>query len=278
MSPIEALVLGIVQGLTEFIPISSKTHLTIIPALLFSSHHISTARLIPFEVMLHAGTLIAALFYFRKEIFEILDGIERPGPGRRMVLLLAIGALPAGMVGFLLESRLSTLYRRPALGAGLLFVNGLILAATETYHRRHPHPETIEETTFSNVEKIAAEVTMRKAFMIGIAQIFALSPGISRSGTTIGAGLLAKLSRPQAARFSFMISLPLIAGAAIAEVPKLSGAHIQLTTILIGFFASLIAGYAAIAGMIGYLQKRGLYPFAAYCLIVGPVVAYVLSR
>ena len=278
MSVLEALVLGIVQGLTEFIPISSKTHLTIIPALLFPDSHLSASELIPFEVMLHAGTLVAALIYFRHDLFEALEGLDRRGASRRFIGLMALGAIPAGLIGATFESRLQLLYDRPALGAALLVVTGVILVATETFFRRHHRDESIEETAFSNVEKIASEVTPGKALFIGLAQILALSPGVSRAGTTIGAGLLAGLSRPQAARFSFMISIPLIAGAAIAEIPKISLATIGAAPIIVGFLASLIAGYVAIAGMIGYLQRRGLYPFAAYCFVVGPLVWFILSR
>lgn len=265
--------LGLVQGLTEFIPISSKTHLIIIPALF----HWKEPPL-AFDVILHGGTLLAALAYFRRDLLEILDGIDRPGPSRKVLLLLAIGALPAGLAGALLESRISVLYRRPALAAALLVLTGLILAITETYFRRHPHSESIEDTTFTNVEKISAEVSPGKAAFIGAAQILALSPGISRAGTTIGAGLVARLSRPQAARFSFLISIPLIAGATLAEIPKLAQAHLGTAVILAGLISSFVAGYVAIAGMIGYLQRRGLYPFAAYCFVVGPIVALALTR
>ncbi|MEO7804831.1 MAG: undecaprenyl-diphosphate phosphatase, partial [Actinomycetota bacterium] len=108
--------------------------------------------------------------------------------------------------------------------------------------------------------------------------VLALLPGISRAGSTIGAGLLAKLSRPQAARFSFMMSIPIIAGTIVAEIPNLMRTQIDLIPLAVGFTASLVSGYFAIAGMIGYLQRRGLYPFAAYCFIVGPVAAFFLSR
>lgn len=278
MSVLQALVLGIVQGLTEFIPISSKTHLTIIPALLFPESHLDASQLVPFEVMLHAGTLVAALVYFRHELFEALEGLDRKGPSRKFALLVMIGAIPAGLIGAVFESRLQELYDRPALAAGLLVVTGVILVATESLFRRSPRDESIEQTAFSNVEKIASEVTPGKALFIGMAQILALSPGVSRAGTTIGAGLVAGLSRPQAARFSFMISIPLIAGASLAEVPKISTVEIGWAPIIVGFVASFVAGYAAIAGMIGYLQRRGLYPFAAYCFIVGPLVAFILTR
>lgn len=264
--------------MTEFIPISSKTHLTIIPALLFPESHLTASELIPFEVMLHAGTLVAALIYFRHDLFEALEGLDRRGPSRRFALLMMLGAIPAGLFGAVFESRLKVLYDRPALAAGLMVVTGVILVATETFFRRTKRDESIEEMAFSNVEKISSEVTPGKALFIGMAQILALSPGVSRAGTTIGAGLLAGLSRPQAARFSFMISIPLIAGATLAEVPKISTVTIGWAPIIIGFVASLVAGYAAIAGMIGYLQRRGLYPFAAYCFVVGPLVAFILSR
>ena len=282
MSVVEALILGFVQGLTEFIPISSKTHLIMIPALLGwdgPCHGNSFCHPpVPFLTLLHAGTLVAALFYFRREIVETLDGLDRPSPGRKLLGLLIVGTIPAAALGFFLEEPIGNLFEKPALGSLLLLLTALILAVTETLFRRRPHDEKIEETVFTDVEKITAEVDVPKAAAIGLAQSLALLPGVSRAGTTIGAGLLAGLPRSQAARFSFMLSLPIIAGTVLAELPKMGRFDIGLAPMIVGFVASLIAGYAAIAGMIGYLQKRGLYPFAAYCLVVGPVAYFVLSR
>lgn len=273
MSILEALVLGIVQGLTEFLPISSKSHLIIIPALMGWRQ-----PPIPFIALLHAGTLIAALVYFRHELVESLDGIQRPSPGRKLIGLLILGTIPAAIIGITFEKRITALFENPPLAALALVVTGVILALTETFFRIKKRDESIEETAFSNVEKMALEVTPAKSFFVGLCQSLALLPGISRAGVTISGGLLAGLSRPQAARFSFMLSLPIIAGTALAEVPRLSELTIGLLPIIVGFLASLVAGYAAIAGMIGYLQKRGLYPFAAYCLVVGPIVSFILSR
>ncbi|MEO7803289.1 MAG: undecaprenyl-diphosphate phosphatase, partial [Actinomycetota bacterium] len=207
MSVLEAVVLGIVQGLTEFLPISSKSHLIIIPALFGWE-----SPPIPYVVFLHAGTLLAALFYFRNEILETLEGLDRPSAGRKMIFLLAIATIPAAAVGFFFEKPITNLFDHPALAAGLLVVTGIILATTETVFRSKPQTGDVEESSFSNVEKMTAEITPAKSLFIGVAQVLALLPGISRAGSTIGAGLLAKLSRPQAARFSFMMSIPIIAG------------------------------------------------------------------
>ncbi|MCA1840797.1 MAG: undecaprenyl-diphosphate phosphatase [Actinomycetota bacterium] len=282
MNVVEAMILGLVQGLTEFIPISSKTHLIMIPALLgwkgSCTGHSYCHPPLPFLTLLHAGTLVAALIYFRREIMETLDGLDRPSPGRKLILLLIVGTIPAAVLGFIFEDRLQKLFDQPALASLALVLTAVILTATETLFRRRSHEDKIEETVFSDVEKITSEVDATRAGAIGLAQSLALLPGISRAGTTIGAGLLAGLPRAQAARFSFMLSLPIIAGTVLAEVPKLSHFDIGLVPTLVGFFAALVAGYAAIAGMIGYLQKRGLYPFAAYCLVVGPIAYYVLTR
>lgn len=273
MSTLEALILGIVQGMTEFLPVSSKSHLILIPGLFGWE-----SPPIPYVVFLHAGTLVAALVYFWKEILETLQGLDRPGPGRKMLLLLVIATIPAAIVGFLFEKPLSDLFDDPALAAGLLIATGIILTTTERVFRSRPRDYNVEESSFSKVEKMTAEITHRKSLFIGTAQVLALLPGISRAGATIGAGLLAKLSRPQAATFSFMMSIPIIAGTIVAEIPKLLQTQIDVVPLSVGFTASLISGYFAIAGMIGYLQRRGLYPFAAYCFLVGPVAAFFLAR
>lgn len=273
MSLLEALVLGLVQGLTEFLPISSSGHLVLVPALLGWEK-----PPVAFVVTLHGATLVAVVAYFARDFLEALDGIDRPGPGRTFALLLAIGTIPGAVVGFLFERPLSRAFGEPRLVALLLVGTGVILAATETFARVRKRDESVEQTELSVIEKIALEVSRPAGFFVGCAQAIAILPGISRSGATIGAGLLTGLSRPQAARFSFMLSVPILLGAAILQLPELGAFELGLGPVLVGSIAAMVSSYLAIAGMIGYLQKRGLYPFAAYCLLVGTAVSLVLSQ
>lgn len=273
MTLFQALVLGLLQGLTEFLPISSSGHGVLIPALL--GWDIPPAE---FEVLLHTGTIVAVLIYFFREFIEALDGLGRPSPGRTFVGLLAIGTVPAAVIGGIFEATFEGFFSRPDQVAAFLVVTGLILAATETYARHSQRDESVEQTQLSVVEKIALEVTWWKALAIGFAQALAIFPGISRSGSTIGTGLLVGLSRPQAARFSFMLAVPILIGTSIVQLPELGRFNIGWGPIIVGAAASLVSSYLAIAGMIGYLQRRGLYPFAAYCLVVGAVAVIFLSR
>lgn len=273
MTLLEAIVLGIVQGLTEFLPISSTAHLVLIPALMGWGE-----VEVPFVVLLHAGTLIALLIYFWREMVEALDGIDRPGPQRRFIYLIVLGTIPAAIIGAVFEKQFEQQFGHPLSVAYQLIVTGILLVATEIYLRRRGAKEHIEEMQFSNVEKIAAEVSWWNALTVGFAQALSIIPGISRSGATIGAGIFTGLSRAQAARFSFMLSVPILMGTSIIEAPELLRSDIGLPQMIAGFLAALVSGYFAIAGMIGYLQKRGLFPFAAYCLVIGPIVAFFLAR
>jgi undecaprenyl-diphosphatase len=271
VTSLEALVLGLVQGLTEFLPISSSGHLVIVPRL-FGWEQPSVA----FDVMLHAASLIAVLIYFRRELIEVLAGFARRGPGRRFIWLLVIGTIPAALIGFFLEEPLSQMFDDPVFAAITLMGTGVILVVSEVFARAR-FRNTSEEGDVSSIPALAADISFPKSFAIGCAQAVSIIPGISRSGATIGTGLLTGMSRPQAARFSFMLAVPILIGVSVYKVPDLSGAEIGPAAIIIGFLASLVSSYAAVAGMIGYLQKRGLYPFAIYCFVVGLVLTLLWS-
>lgn len=258
MSLAEGLVLGIVQGLTEFIPISSKTHLILVPA----AFGWPTPP-VAFTVLLHVASLIAVLIYFRREIVELVTDTFRGGPGRRLTLLLVVATLPAVIVGGLFEDQISSIFDRPRLAASMLLGTAIVLVVTELTARRRA-TVALEST----VEELSSKVRWVDATFIGGAQAMALLPGLSRSGLTISAGLWSGLSRVQAASFSFLLSMPAIAGAAVLKLPDLNFSEVSLLVMTAGFLASLVSSYLAVAGLIGYLKKRGLYPFAAYCLIV----------
>lgn len=260
MSVFQALVLGLVQGLTEFLPVSSSAHLVLVPEALGWEQ-----PSLPYLVMLHTATLLALLVYFRRELLKLALGIVRPGPDRKLVVLLALATLPAAAIGVLFEDQFEDSFGKPFQVAVQLVITGVLLIVAEVLARRTAQEPEVGLGT----EAMAAKVTWRSALGIGFAQALAIIPGISRSGTTIAAGLLAGMSRPLAARFSFLMSVPILLGTSVFEVPKLSQSSPGTSVLVVGFLASLISGYLSIAGMIAFLQRRGLMPFAAYCIIAG---------
>ena len=265
MTFIEALVLGIVQGLTEFLPISSSAHLVLVPEL-FGWEQPS----LPYVVLLHAGTLLALVVYFRRELAALAAGVFRPGPERRLAIVLALGTIPAAIIGVAFEEQFEEAFGHPKQVAIQLVLSGLILVAAEALTRRNDKRDDTSSDV-EGTEQMARRLTWGSALGVGFAQALAIVPGISRSGATIAAGLLAGLSRPMAARFSFLLSIPILLGTSVFEVPKLSGTHPGAAALIAGFVASTISGYAAIAGMIAFLQRRGLLSFAAYCVVVGGI-------
>lgn len=271
MTVFQALVLGAVQGFTEFLPISSSAHLVLVPTLLGWSR-----PSLAFDVLLHAASLMAVLAYFRTDLLGILAGLGKPGPGRRLLGLLAVATIPAAAIGFFLAEPLERTFDRPRAVAIELIVTGLILFIAELFARRRQRQ--LQQQEDSTTEGLAGAVKAGGALTIGMAQAVAILPGISRSGITIVAGLGTGLSRSQAARFSFLMAIPALAGAAALKLPELPSLDLGAGPLAVGFLASLISSYLAIGGLIGYLQRRGLSPFAAYCLIAGPLALYLLSR
>jgi undecaprenyl-diphosphatase len=271
MTIFQAGVLGAVQGFTEFLPISSSAHLVLVPTLL-GWRRPSLA----FDILLHAASLMAVLVYFRAELLTILAGLGKAGPGRRLLGLLVVATIPAAAIGFFLAEPLERTFDRPRAVAVELVATGLILLLAETVARRRQEPSGRKED--ATAEELAGAVKAGSALAIGMAQAAAILPGISRSGVTIVAGLGTGLSRPQAARFSFLMAIPALAGAAVLKLPELPELHLGTGALIVGFLASLISSYLAIGGMIGYLQRRGLRPFAVYCLIAGPLALYLLMR
>jgi undecaprenyl-diphosphatase len=270
---IQALIMGIVQGLTEFLPVSSSGHLIVVPFLFgwTDPFLISTA----FSVMLHVGTLLALLLYFRAEwvrlvpagLATIRDRSFESDPDRRLAWLLVAATIPAALAGFLLNDFLETAVREPGLVAVMLVSGAAILWLADRW---------------GGLTKGIGDVTFPLAIGIGAAQALALVPGISRSGISISAGRFAGLGREAAARFSFLMATPIIAGAAIFEVRKLatgeSGVPVELGPLFVGMFAAFASGVLAIRFMLGYLQTHSLTIFVVYRLLVAAVVIVVWLR
>lgn len=268
---LQALILGIVQGLTEFLPISSSAHLILFPW--FFGWRNTLIDTLTFDVALHAGTLLAILLYFFADWVKLSKGFLRilatrrvEGFQERLILYIILATVPAALVGLLLQKVVEENFRNPLLISLPLIVVSLVMIFAE--RRSHPsHP----------LERI----TLKDSFTIGLAQAIALLPGVSRSGITITTGLLQGYDREAATRFSFLLSTPAIAGAAILHLRHLfSGDILQDGAVFaIGFLSSAISGYLAIAFLMQYLRKHTLNVFAGYRLGLAVfIIFWALSK
>ena len=266
-----AAALGVAQGLTEFIPVSSSAHLVLIPFL--ARWPIPS---LAFDVSVHLGTALAVIVYFARDLGGILWGSVRWAGGRRsdettaqarLLGLLVVASIPAGIAGILLsdvfEDLFATTERVDDVGAPIVasFLFGtaaILLAAERVYARRRGRRREV------------GEITLIDAIVIGLLQAVAIAPGISRSGSTIGAGMFRGLSREAAARFSFLLSLPAIAGAGLVALHDLPS-EFDMGELVVGAVVAAITGFAAIAFLMRYLRTRPMRPFAVYCIALGAV-------
>jgi len=260
MNPLHAAVLGLVQGLTEILPISSSAHLILIPRFL----HWPESGL-TFDVALHVGTLIALCCYFWRDIVELvlsflgaLTGKGVHTPADRLPFYIIAGTIPAAVAGKTLEEPIEGIFRaNPYLIAGFLIAFAIILAFADTVGPKRWRIDRI---------------TLKAALLIGLAQCLALIPGVSRSGITITAALLLGFNREAAARFSFLLSLPVVAGAAFLKLGHLARHGIpqgEALTMLIGIATSALFGYVSVALLLRLVQRASLYPFVWYRLLAG---------
>ena len=265
MTVAEAVLLGIVQGLTEFLPISSKTHLVIVPALL----DVPTPDLGTI-VFLHLGTLVALVAYFGRELVTIGTGLPRAGSeGRRTAALLVVATIPAAITGLLWEETFERLLTHPTGVAFALLATAAILVVAEWI------AGTLSKRRLARPLRSAP--AGRDAVMMGLAQALALLPGVSRSGSTMAAGLAGGLTRTAAARFSFLMAIPAIVGANVLELPGVVERGISAAQ-WAGFAAALVSGYAAVAVLLRWVRTRSFLPFAGYCVVVALAAGFVLAR
>lgn len=262
MTPLQAVALGIIQGLSEFLPISSSAHLTLAPWLFgWEDPGLS------FDVALHFGTLIAVLWYFRMEWLALIKaafGIITSGrvetPEKRRVIYLIIATIPGAIGGFLLQSRAESAFRSPQLIAIALIVMGLIL-------------ELVDQ------RRILGEMRWLDALLIGLSQVIALIPGVSRSGTTITTGRGLRFDRESAAEFSFLMSMPIIAAAVVLEGPKALHEGGLTNELMSGVVASAISGWLAISILMRYVTRHSYGIFAFYRVALGlAVLAIIYAR
>jgi undecaprenyl-diphosphatase len=264
---IQALVMGLVQGLTEFLPVSSSGHLIIVPWLFGWKDPFITS--LAFSVMLHMATLVALLIYFRADWLRLIpaglaairDRSFRGDPERRLAWLLVAATIPAVIAGVLLNDAVENAVREPTLVAVALTIGAAVLWLADRTGRKAADVDA---------------VTFPIAVGIGVAQAFALVPGISRSGMSISAGLFAGLTREAAARFSFLMATPVIAGAGLWELKKLvtgeAGVSVDLLPLLVGMVAALLAGIVAIEFTLRYLRTHSTTVFVVYRIALALVV------
>jgi len=244
---------GLVQGLTEFLPVSSSGHLVLVPALLGTEPpDLGTSAI------LHLGTLAAVLIYFRHDLLRLTHFRTDP-TARHIVWLLAIGTIPAAIAGILLEDLFDEFNSQPRLVALALMVTGAMLVASGAIVRRQG---TVERAS------------RRDAVWIGLAQAGALIPGISRSGTTITAGMGRGVSATQAARFSFLLAIPVIAGAGLFKMIDALDSNALTGELWVGVAVAAVSGYLAIDILLRILRRAGMAGFGVYCLLFG-VYAFV---
>lgn len=268
MDIIQGIIIGIVQGLTEFLPVSSSAHLVFVQKLL------GVESSIAFDVFLHLGTLIAVMWFFRYDIYKMLvswwssiqdifHGRFKEGfyddPYKRLAWYVILATIPVGLVGVLFEDSVDALFSGALyVPAFFLFVTGTILYLSQRMSSGEINYNTI---------------TKKEALFMGLGQACAILPGLSRSGTTIAAGLTIGLNKEFAAKFSFILSIPAILGAFILQLKDIGSAmDANLLPVLLGFIASIIAGYMAIKWMLDLIQNKSLDIFAYYCWLMGLIV------
>jgi undecaprenyl-diphosphatase len=265
MTWLQVVVLAIVQGITEFLPISSSGHLVLVPSAAGWAD-----QGLAFDVAVHFGSLLAVCLFFRREILSLLQGTghlftqDYQTPEARIVLALGIGTVPAAMAGLALAGWIEANLRSPAVIVGTLSIYAVIMVLADRLGRR---------------DRIMAQVTLRDALVIGCAQALALVPGTSRSGVTISAARMLGFGRREAARFSFLLSVPVILLATVYEIGSLivSDERVNWTQLFVGAFVAALVAYASIDFFMRFVSRIGLLPFALYRIALAAVILYVIA-
>ncbi len=269
MTIIQAIILGIIQGVTEFLPVSSSAHLVIAPYLF--GWDLQPDIVFPFDILVQIGTLVAVIVYFWRDLWQIVtavvDGLRKRKPFEtqpaKLGWLLILATIPAGIAGLFLKDTVEALFSDPAATAVFLIGTAVLLVIAEVVGKRNREIESMN---------------WKDALWIGAAQILSLLPGISRSGSTMTGGMTRNLTRPAAARFSFLMSIPIMLAAGLVsvldllELPNLSSV---LPAVAAGFIAAALVGYFAIKWLLHFLGKRPLYIFSAYCVLLAAVTLLV---
>lgn len=267
MDIISAMIVGLVQGLTEFLPVSSSAHLIFIQHLL----GLSDAS-VGFDVLLHVGTLVAVFVYFFKDIVlmiyafflslgdlfkgRFLEGIKEE-PYKKLAWLVIIATIPVGVVGLLFNDAVTAMFTGITIPAFFLLITGVLLYVSQR---------------MNNGGMNKYNIGLKEAIIMGCGQAIAIMPGLSRSGTTIAAGLFSDLDKEFAARFSFLLSIPAILGAALVQIKDIGAVDANIGAYIAGFIVAAISGYFAIKFLLKLIQEKSLDVFAYYCWIVGAII------
>lgn len=257
----EGVILGVVQGLAEFLPISSSGHLVLV------EHWLGiTSDDLVFEVAVHAGTLLSVLWFFRARLLEFAQAVIGRGESaqtiasaRRQIGFLIIGSIPAAVIGLLFKDQIETVFADPYISAIFLMVTGAILLST--YFKKNTRED----------------LTGHKSFLIGCAQAVAILPGISRSGSTISAGLWCGVRPALAAEFSFLLSIPAVGGAILLTLTDTWGSGLVGIPHFVGALVAAVTGYAALRTVFAFLRGGRFALFGVYCLIVGALATILLQ-
>jgi undecaprenyl-diphosphatase len=270
----QAIVLGLLQGVSELFPVSSLGHSVILPKLLGWNIHQNDKYFLTFLVATHLATAIVLLGFFWRDWMRILRGLGRSLRDReigaedtdaKLGWLLVVGTIPAGILGLTLESALRKVFASPTSAAIFLTLNGLMLYGAELLRRRAPEVEADDDA------RIARQMTWGGAFGVGAAQALALIPGFSRSGATMGGGLLMGLSNKDAARFAFLLATPIIGAAALLKLPELFG-HAGdgvRGQALVAALCAAVTAWLAVRFLMRFFETNTLTPFAVYCFLAG---------
>jgi undecaprenyl-diphosphatase len=280
----QAIILGLIQGVTELFPVSSLGHSVILPQLfgwtsVVAAQSASESFYLAFLVGLHVATALALAFFYRDQWIRIIRGVIRSlrrheieTADERLGWLLVVATIPAGIVGLVLEHPLRVLFATPVAAAGFLVINGLILLAGEWIRRRAQVRAVVaaHEQTATGDRRLDT-LEFREAGVVGVAQVFALLAGISRSGITMVAGLVRGLDHEDAARFSFLLATPIILAAGVYKLPDLLGPNGDgvRRQVLAGSIAAGVAAYLSVRFLSRYFTRRTLLPFAVYSLVAG---------
>ena len=287
MSLLQAIVIALLQGMTELFPVSSLGHAVLLPRLLHWSYDQRDPAFLPFLVLLHLGTATALFILYWREWVRIARGFVRAAVrGRiqhsdeRLALLLVAGTIPAGIVGVVAQTPLEKLFSNPSAAAIFLFCNGLVLLGAELLRRRDERRSNLtaesrreQEANYRKLE----DMPLPAALLVGACQVFALLPGFSRSGVTMVGGLLAGLRHQEAARFSFLLATPIIAAAGLLEVPDLFHPGVPLLEYTLAAVVAGLAAYVSARFLLRYFESGRLDPYGWYCVGAG-VLAFLLVR
>jgi undecaprenyl-diphosphatase len=287
MSLAQALFMGLLQGATELFPVSSLGHAVLIPSLLHWTFKQSDPSFVPFLVLLHLGTAGALLFIYRSQWVDIVKSFFKAAlrgriesPSERLAMLLLVGTIPAGILGVFLEHELKNLFATPKAAAIFLIVNGALMLGAEMLRRRAEKRAAVAaKTRVEQEESFAAaeQISFKAAALVGACQALALLPGISRSGVTIGGGLLAGLRHQEAARFSFLLATPIIFAAGVLEIPQLFASPVPIAEYLAAAVLAGIAAYLSARFLLRYFRSGRLDPYGWYCAAAGIISLALLT-